>query len=411
MKAGTAKRKHGSAGRNDATSRSDCFVELDLTNTGGIKIDLTSKVEALYGKSIVSLVNKVLGAFEIRHARVAIEDRGAVPFVIAARVEAAATRVLPGLKRTYALPNSALPMNASRDRIRRTRLYLPGNEPRFFLNAGLHRPDCVILDLEDSVVHADKDAARILVRNALRQVDFGNAERMVRINQPPLGLQDLQCIIDSEFQTILIPKCESAETVHEIEDEVLKLTSHQKKERSIFLLPIIESALGVVRSYEIATASERVCAIAIGLEDYTADLGVQRTKNGIESLYARSTIINAAKAAGVQALDSVYSDVADDEGLRASALESKAMGFDGKGCIHPRQIRIIHRAFAPTSEEIEYAEQVIQTFREARRAGSGVVALGSTMIDAPVVKRAERMLTLSRMNAKEEETLGSPQKD
>jgi len=150
-----------------------------------------------------------------------------------------------------------------------------------------------------------------------------------------------------------------------------------------------------VRAFEIASASPWNCGLAIGLEDYTADIGVERTKNGIESLFARSAIINAAKAAGIQALDSVFSDVQDDAGLRQSVLDAKAIGFEGKGCIHPRQIQIIHDAFTPTATEIEYAQRVVDAFTEAQRNGSGVVALGSKMIDAPVVKRAQRILSLA----------------
>ncbi len=402
MKSRKSKIVHGNAGRRDEANRSDCYVELTVTTSGGIKIQLSSKVEALYGKSIISLVRTVLLAFKIRHARVLIEDKGAVPFVLAARVEAAARRALPGLKESYLLPIVAKVRNGSRDRLRRTRLYLPGNEPRFFLNAGLHQPDCVILDLEDSVAHSEKVAARILVRNALRQIDFGNAELMVRINQLPLGLEDLECISESEFHSILIPKCESAETIHEVENKLRSLFSYKKKEHKIFLLPIIESARGIVRAFEIASASEWNCAIAIGLEDYTADIGVQRTEKGIESLFARSVVVNAAKAAGIQALDSVFSDVADDDGLRKSAIEAKGIGFDGKGCIHPRQIKIIHEALSPSSEEVEYAQRVLQAFEEARLDGSGVVALGSKMIDAPVVKRAKRTLLLSKMKMDKE---------
>jgi citrate lyase subunit beta/citryl-CoA lyase len=281
--------------------------------------------------------------------------------------------------------------------MRRTRLYLPGNEPHFFINATLHNPDCIILDLEDSVAAAEKDSARILVRHALGSVNFGSAERMVRINPFPLGRIDLNAVVHQNLQAILIPKCESAQQVRMVDEEIEALLKSRKMKRHVFLTPIIESALGVVHAYDIAVASKWNCAIAIGLEDYTADLGVERTPEGSESLFARSAVVNAAVAAHLQPLDSVFSDVSDGEGLRRSVLEAKALGFEGKGCIHPRQISIIHDAFAPTQEEVERAKRIIEAYRKAQRRGSGVVAVGTKMIDAPVVKRAQRILLLSKM--------------
>jgi citrate lyase subunit beta/citryl-CoA lyase len=163
-------------------------------------------------------------------------------------------------------------------------------------------------------------------------------------------------------------------------------------------MPIIESALGIIKAYEIATASKYNCALAIGLEDYTADLGTQRTNEGKESFFARSMIVNAAKAAGIQPIDTVFSDVNDMEGLRESVIEAKSLGFEGKGCIHPRQIPVVHEAFAPTSEEIEKAKKIVLAFEEAEKKGLGVVSLGSKMIDAPVVKRARRTIDLAMTN-------------
>jgi citrate lyase subunit beta/citryl-CoA lyase len=163
----------------------------------------------------------------------------------------------------------------------------------------------------------------------------------------------------------------------------------------IYLMPILESALGIVRAYEIASASDTVAALAIGLEDYTADLGAPRTKEGRESFFARNQIVNAARAAGVQAIDSVFSDVADMEALRQVVLESKSLGFDGMGCIHPRQIKVIHDAFAPSEDEIHKAEKIVRAFDEATSRGLGVVSLGSKMIDPPVVKRAQKTIDMA----------------
>ena len=396
----TQKLKSGSAGRTGPNIRSDCFVTITLTERGGITIDLKSKVESLYGASIRSQVKTILSHFGIRNADVNIEDQGAVPFVIAARVETAVKRAVPGMDKEFIEGAVTRTKKTERDHLRRTRLYLPGNEPHYFLNAGLHKPDCIILDLEDSVAPTEKDSARILVRNALLNVDFGKAEKMVRINPFPLGFEDLRMIVPHHVQVILIPKCESAEQIAEIDAAIESVLNQYTIKRNLFLLPIIESALGVERAFEIASASTWICALSIGLEDYTADIGVARTKAGTESLFARSAVINAAKAAGIQALDSVFSDVNDEDGLRNSVLEAKAIGFDGKGCIHPRQIHVIHEAFAPTAAEIDYAQRVIAAFNEARKNGSGVVALGSKMIDAPVVKRAQRILAVAASTSK-----------
>ena len=160
-------------------------------------------------------------------------------------------------------------------------------------------------------------------------------------------------------------------------------------------MPIIESALGVERAYEIASASEFNCALAVGLEDYTADIGTQRSVDGTESFVARSKVVNAAKAAGIQAIDTVFSDVTDMDGLRQSVIEAKKLGFEGKGCIHPRQVNVINETFLPTEEEIDKAKKVVLAFNEAKSKGLGVVSLGSKMIHAPVVKRAQHTVELA----------------
>jgi citrate lyase subunit beta/citryl-CoA lyase len=282
-----------------------------------------------------------------------------------------------------------------RDRFRRSRLYLPGNEPKFMLNAGLHGPDGVILDLEDSVAPAVKDEARLMVRNALRTIDFQGSERMVRINQGRRGLEDLDYIVPHNLHVVVIPKVESAEQVKAVDRHIQEILRGRGVDRPVFLIPLVESALGAIQAYEIATASPNICALTIGLEDYTADLGTQRTNEGRESFWARCQVVNAARAAGVQPLDTVFSDVGDMEGLKASVLEAKSLGFEGKGCIHPRQIRPIHEAFAPAPAELEKARKIVAAFQEAEAKGLGVVSLGTKMIDPPVVKRALRLVKLA----------------
>ncbi len=321
-----------------------------------------------------------------------IHDEGALPFVIAARIEAAARRAGLG-EGTRVLPERvALPEPSSRDRVRRSRLYLPGSEPKYFINAALHGADGIILDLEDSVHPSEKDAARLLVRNALRAVDFLPCERMVRINQLPLGLQDLDEIVPESPDLILIPKVESPSQIVEASRRIADIKAEYGITRPIWLMPILESALGIENAFAIAKSNDQIVALTIGLEDYTADLGVVKTATGAESLFARQRVVNAAHAAGVQAIDSVFGDVGDTEGLRSWGLNSRALGFEGMGCVHPLQILVIHEAFAPTSAEIEKAQKIVAAYHEAQQKGLGVVSLGSKMIDPPVVERALKLM-------------------
>ena len=376
--------------------RSDCQVQLQLQSAGGIQIRLQSKVERMFGEQVRRQAAEVLEVLGVGHARLEIEDSGALPFVIGARIEAA-VRQLKDTERRWIPP--LLEQNrleSSRERFRHSRLYLPGNTPSMMLNAGLHHPHGIILDLEDSVAPGKKEEARTLVRNALCQVDFYGAERMVRINQLPAGMGDLEEVVPFYPHLVLLPKCEHSFQVQEVAERIRSILHNHGQEREIFLMPIIESALGVEHAFEIASASPSVVAMAIGLEDYTADLGVQRSATGEESLYARTRMVNACKAAGIQPIDSVYSDVANMEGLRENVEASRSLGFEGMGCIHPRQVPVIHEAFTPAEEEIEKAARIVEAYEEAEASGSGVVALGSKMIDPPVVKRAQRILDLAR---------------
>ena len=388
--------KTAEAGRRGSDVRSDCWVQVTLAESGGVDLKVTSKVESMYGDSIRALVAEVLAALKVRHAKVEVEDAGALPFVLMARIEAAVRRL--GLDVGEGCIPEMIPeaeYATQRERFRRSRLYLPGNEPKFLLNAGLHKPDGIILDLEDSVAPLEKDAARIVVRNALCCVDFCGAERMVRINQGARGLEDLDFVASHNVHVVLIPKVEDPEQVAEVDARIKTAQARLGVVMPVYLMPIVESALGALRAYEIAQASENVVALTIGLEDYTADICVQRTNEGRESFWARSQVVNAARAAGVQPIDTVFSDVADMEGLRESVLEAKGLGFDGKGCIHPRQIPVIHEAFAPSATELEKARRIVAAFEEAEAKGLGVVSLGSKMIDPPVVKRAQRVVKLA----------------
>ncbi|MHC1707136.1 MAG: aldolase/citrate lyase family protein [Bacteroidales bacterium] len=375
--------------------RSDCYITLELTSSGGIDLRLTSKVEVMYGKTLRQLILDMLNHFDIQHAKIEVEDFGALPFVVAARLEAAIKQV-KNTDKEYLTPFlKTNQYKTSRDIYRFSRLYLPGNTPSLMINAGLHKPNGIILDLEDAVAATKKFEACFLVRNALRSLDFYGAERMVRINQVPKGLDDLDFIIPHNVNLILVPKCEFPEQIHQVNTRIQEIQEKSGITGPVWLMPIIESAMGVVNCYEIARAAGNIVAMAIGLEDLTADLGTKRTAEGQETFFSRSKVVIACRAAGIQPIDSVFSDVADSEGLIQNVLRSKAMGFDGMGCIHPRQIRIIHENFAPDAAEIDRAKKIVKAFLEAQQKGLGVVSLGTKMIDPPVVKRAQRTIELA----------------
>ena len=368
------------AGHLGKDVRSDLHVAVEPRDGGGIELGFESRVAPYYGEAILAQARQVLENLGVKNAKVSIHDEGALPYVIAARIETAVRRA--GLANTNkALPEKiALPSPSAKDRLRRSRLYLPGTEPKYAINASLHGPDAIILDLEDSVHPSEKDAARILTRNTLRAVSFGDCERMVRINQLPLGLEDLAEIIPEAPDLILIPKVEHPGQVTQVDNMIGELKVRHQINRAIWIMPILESGQGIENAAAIASASENVV----------------KTAEGKESLYARTRLVNAARAAGIQAIDSVYGDVGDMDGLKRWGENSRALGFEGMGCIHPAQIPVIHAAFAPSPAEIEKAQKIVGAFEEAQQRGVVVVSLGSKMIDPPVVQRALKLMARAK---------------
>ncbi len=387
--------KIATAGNTGKKVRSDCFVTLELKDSGGVLIEQKSKVEVLFGKANIELCEDILKFYGIKNAQLTLEDKGAVPLIIAARIEAAVKQLIDTDKEYLLDFIEENNYTSEKEQFRFSRLYLPGNTPSMMLNAGIHDPNGIILDLEDSVAFSKKKEAQLVVRNALRGINFYGAERMVRINQFPKGLEDIKYLVPHNVHMLLVPKCEGAEQIKELEEKIEEIKKQHNIDRPVLLMPIIESALGVEKAFEIAAASENVVALAIGLEDYTADLGTRRTNEAIESFYARTRLVNACKAARIQAIDSVFSDVGDMEALRENVKVSKGLGFEGMGCIHPRQIKVIHESFAPEPDEIEKAKKIVNAFIDATEKGLGVVSLGTKMIDPPVVKRAEKTISLA----------------
>lgn len=276
---------------------------------------------------------------------------------------------------------------------------MPGNNPNMMADCMIYGADTILLDLEDSVSLSEKDAARYLVKYALRYLDFGNTEVAVRINgmDTPYWQEDIKKIIPEKPDMIRLPKAETKEQIKRLDEEISMIEERSGiKVGNTKIMVSIESAKGLKNAYDIATASPRMAAIAIGGEDFTADLGVKRTREGNELLVARGELVLAAKAAKVDVIDSVFSNVDDEEGLRMETERAKAMGFTGKSVINPRQIPIVHDVFKPTQEEIEEAIKITGAIEEARKKGSGVISLNGKMIDKPIVEKAQRVLELAK---------------
>ena len=276
-------------------------------------------------------------------------------------------------------------------------MFIPGNNPSMMQDAYIYHPDSIMLDLEDSVTMAEKDAARMLVHNALKTIDYGNIERVVRINplNTPYGKKDVEAVVKGGVDVIRMPKTETADEVREVEAEIERVEKELGCVGRTQIMAAIESALGIVNACDIATASKRMMGIALGAEDYSANLKTQRTKEGTELQLARETIVVAARAAGIDALDTVFSNLNDMEAFRNEVELIKRMGFDGKSIINPRQIEIINEVFAPKEKDIEKARTILAAIKEAAEKGSGVIAVNGKMVDRPVVIRAQRTIDLA----------------
>lgn len=280
----------------------------------------------------------------------------------------------------------------------RSMLFLPGNNPNMLINGNCLGADAVIFDLEDAVAPAEKDAARILVRNTMRYMDFAGCGRIVRINSidTPYWRKDLDQILPYKPDLILLPKSGSAADVLAADEYMTQLEEKLGfQPNTVGLMPLIETAMGVENSFAIATATKRIKALFLGAEDLTADLRCKRTKEGREIEYARTRLVVAARAAGIDVFDTPFTDVNDDEGIVVDAELAKALGFSGKASISPRHVEVINRVFSPTMAEIDYAYEVIEAIRIAKEQGKGAIALRGKMIDAPIVARAERTISMA----------------
>jgi citrate lyase subunit beta/citryl-CoA lyase len=290
-------------------------------------------------------------------------------------------------------------------KLRRSMMFVPGNNPGMIRDAAIYGADCLMFDLEDSVAITEKDAARYLVYNALTTIDYSPAEIVVRINdlESGLGIQDLEAIVRARPDVIRLPKTATAKDVTDCEREIERI----EKEAGIpvgstGMMAAIESAEGVLNAPQIALASKRLIGIALGAEDYVTDLKTTRA-DGTELAFARGMIVNAARMAGIDALDTVYSDVNNEEGFLHEVNIIKKMGFSGKSVINPRQIDPLHRLFKPSEKDIEKAKAIMEAIRDANARGSGVASLNGKMIDKPVVTRAKYLLELAGLEEEAEE--------
>lgn len=285
-------------------------------------------------------------------------------------------------------------------KLRRTMMYVPGNNPSMMIDAGIYGADSVMFDLEDAVAASEKDSARCLVYEALKHVNLLGTESVVRINglDSPHGIKDIEAAVRGGVNVIRLPKTDSAAEIHEL----IRVLDHIEKTCNKSLgttkiMAAIEGPLGIINAFEIATASDRMIGIAIGAEDFVTNMKTTRSREGLELLQARSQLVLAARAAGIAALDTVFSNLDDMEGFEEEVKTIKQLGFDGKSVINPRQIEVVHKIYAPRQDEIENAVSIMRAIEDANKRGLGVVSLNGKMIDKPIVERAERILALARM--------------
>jgi len=283
-------------------------------------------------------------------------------------------------------------------KLRRSMLFVPGNAPSMLRDAHIYGPDSVMFDLEDAVSPREKDAARHLVFRALRDYDYAGVERIVRINglDTPHGLEDIAAVVAGGVDAVRLPKTDGPQDIIAVERAVEAAEKRfGRPAGSVKLVAALESARGILSVREIATASARLVAIAIGAEDFVTDMHTTRSADGIELLATRSMIVLAARAAGIMAIDTVFTGVDDPEGFLREVRLAKQLGFDGKSVIHPSQIALAHSVYTPTEVEIAKARRVMAAAAEAEAKGSGVISLDGKMIDKPIVERAVRVLALA----------------
>lgn len=284
------------------------------------------------------------------------------------------------------------------ERLRRTMMFVPGANAAMLRDAPLYGADSVMFDLEDAVSLNEKDSARTLVHFALKTFDYSAIETVVRINGlETVGALDIEAMVLAGVNVIRLPKTETAQDIIDVAAVITQVEEENDLPvGTTKMMAAIESAEGVLNARDIATASDRLIGIALGAEDYVTNMKTRRYPDGQELLFARSMILHAARAAGIAAIDTVFSDINDTDGFIAETTRIKQLGFDGKSVINPRQIPLVNGIYAPSKAEIQQAKEVIWAIREAESKGSGVISLNGKMVDKPIVERAERVIALAK---------------
>lgn len=284
-------------------------------------------------------------------------------------------------------------------RLRRTMMFMNAQKPALIKDAYIYGSDSIILDLEDAVAENQKDAARFSLYHALKNIDYGNTEVIVRINglDTPHWQEDIRVVVAGGADGIRIAKCESADDVRLVEKHVLAAEKEfGVEEGRTLLMAALESPKGIMSAYEIVTASDRLFGCAISGGDFRKSMHVQINRGGIEMLAARSQMLLAARAANVQCFDTMYPHIDDIEGFESEVRQNREMGFDGKSIVSPRQIRFVHETFAPTQKEIAYAEKLVRSFNEQADSGVGVYTVDGKMVDIPFFEDARRVIALAK---------------
>ena len=286
-----------------------------------------------------------------------------------------------------------------RFRLRRTMMFMNAQKPGLIKDAYIYGCDSIMLDLEDAVAENQKDAARFSLYHALKTIDYGSTEVIVRINglDTPHWKEDIRVCVAGGADGIRIAKCESAQDVITVEAAVLEAEREfGVEEGRTLLMAALESPKGIINAYEICTASKRMFGVAISGGDFRRCMGTKFTKDGVDLMVARGQMLIAARAAGIQCFDTVFTDLDDDEGFMAEQMQNKAMGFDGKSLINPKQIRPVHDLLAPTEKEVIWAQKVVEAYKEQSAAGVGVFTVDGKMVDIAFIPGAERTLRLAK---------------
>ena len=380
-----------------------CDVQIKIhPNDGqGQDIYIDSVVKAQFGDSILETVKEVLTSFEIVDASIYINDKGALDWVIRARMQAAICRATDSdfdwmQEKSLKIGEDSKSNNTH---LRRTSLYVSGTSPVNMVQAIFYNEDCMVYDLEDSVPVTEKDIARLLVYNAVKFNHPKDKYSLIRVNSiySEFFDEDIMAAIYAGPNGIRIPKVESAKEVRFISKKIANIEQKIGLEiGSIDLWCNIESYLGVINAFEIANADPRVVAMALGAEDFTASMKARRTKQGLEIFHARNTVLMASRSASIDAIDVVFSDINDISGLHEDTLLGRNLGFDGKTIIHPKQIDVVNSLFTPTEKEIRYAQRVLAIVEEGKKKKKGAITLDGSMIDKPIELRAKAILDYAR---------------